>query len=201
MNKTINWSGLLIPIVTILGVVIQQQMHAVKDPNTLMILGALATLANYFIHPTVSTDNATPTNPPSGGALVIALVVLTGTTLVRPASAQTAVMPSSGYGAAAFVQRKATYAVGIVQVYNQFHEGRLSLDAKALLGANVTNPSAAFGCAEIVSYDLGKGWSAFGGIGVAVPFAQLKPSSINSNSGGLIVGFSGPIDLSFLGLK
>jgi hypothetical protein len=193
MNRTLNLAGLIVPLLSLAAVVIQQQMQIVKDPTTVAVLGGVLVLINYVIHPTQPVDQ-TPTNPPSSGkplVMIIGAMLIFG--LARPAHAQ--------YGAAAFVQRKQTYAVGIGQVYNHIQHGKLSLDLKALLGANVTDPSAAFGVGEIASYDLGKGWSGFAGIGIAVPFRQFRVDTIQANKLGLVIGFSGPVDLSFLGLK
>lgn len=53
MNKTLNWSGLLVPILTIVVAALQQAQHVVRDPAGVMILGALAVLANYVVHPTI----------------------------------------------------------------------------------------------------------------------------------------------------
>jgi len=105
------------------------------------------------------------------------------------------------YGAAAFVQRGHSYAVGIVPVFNQFHKGKVSLDVNGLLGVEAGTPTGVFGTAEIASYDLGHGWKLFGGVGTTVPFTNLKLSAVNANNVGLVIGFLGPIDLSVLGIK
>lgn len=106
----------------------------------------------------------------------------------------------STYGYATFIQRSQTYGVGTAKLYTEWDRGPWSINTDALLGANITDVKAAFGCDQNLRWDSTKGWGAGVGIGLAEPFSQLKNWStlktISLRQAGIVFYLSAPIDLS-----
>jgi len=100
------------------------------------------------------------------------------------------------YSASAFVQRDKSFGVILANLHHLYGIGRLSVDAKAFAGVAAEGPKAVAGLAEVATYDLGKGWQLLTGIGIAQ--TSFRINDVNANTIGLILGVSGPIDLSGL---
>lgn len=114
-----------------------------------------------------------------------------------PIALLTSIACAQNYDFASFVQAHRSYGCLTASMGDQFVKGKLSFKSVALIGANVTDPRGIFGCAEIASYDLGKGWAVFAGPGIAVPMSDLSPQSFRWDKVGLTIGISCPLNLKF----
>jgi hypothetical protein len=109
---------------------------------------------------------------------------------------------SSAQSASMFVTRSQTYAVAEVSIKTLFHKGSITVNADSLFGANVSNPSAAFGCSLDASYTSGKGWGVIVGLGLAEPLSTVNFKQFNSvyfhDHAGLTLGITAPFNFSSL---
>lgn len=109
---------------------------------------------------------------------------------------------SYGQSASTFVTRSQTYAVALVPVKTLYSKGNLTASIDSLIGANVTNPGAAFGCAVDAVYATSKGWSLVAGLGLAEPISTVNFKQFNSvylhDHLGLTLGISAPFNISSL---
>jgi len=112
-------------------------------------------------------------------------------------AAETTVAPTSNVDLASFIERSSTFAVAMVEVKTLWRKGRVSVDVKSLSGYDITDSKAAIGAGVIGTYILSAEWSLFGGVGDM----WIAGTKLKSNSVGLVLGVSGPIDLlSIFGL-
>jgi hypothetical protein len=123
-------------------------------------------------------------------------------TLITLATAILVTSIANCQSASMFVTRSQTYAVAEVPIKTLFHKGRVTVNADSLFGANVSNPSAAFGCSLDASYTSGKGWGVIVGLGLAEPLSTVNFKQFNSvylhDHAGLTLGITAPFNFSSL---